>query len=252
MNIVKPPHLPEAFAHARLVHRIYHDPRPTRLTRQLLLAIAYTLTIYPAPSTVKNNDAAMWELIETFLDQHEWANPYRRYSLSEHIRDDAPRYEIPPEFKIGTCAAPRKRARKPLPPPPATNLTADPISKRPHPPQPDPWICATPTRHMTVMIRDPHTGQVSFAAYCKRHTTEGKQHQQHAKEQNKHAPTPIPNRGGILPSYFTCDWESVYTHHVTGWKPPTYGICADDWPTHPHPTHEPELQRPRLVLVHSR
>lgn len=59
-------------------------------------------------------------------------------------------------------------------------------------------------------------------------------------------PAPIPNTGGLLPCYYKADWEKVYSYASEHWEPPTYGVCADDWPTaEERREHGPR----RLILV---
>ncbi|MEU9703036.1 hypothetical protein [Streptomyces sp. NPDC047981] len=106
---------------------------------------------------------------------------------------------------------------------------------------------------------DPVTGWLDRISFCRRHTDWGRKHQLAYQEARKTAPEPIPNAGGLLPSYMTLKagdeawirvytWACAWTRHRT-WEPPkTYGLRADDWPT-PGVEEQPPLQRPQLRLI---
>jgi hypothetical protein len=90
--------------------------------------------------------------------------------------------------------------------------------------------------------------------YCRRHQEWGRRHK--AAQYAADLPEPIPNRGGLLPSYLKLktgdegwtriyQWAAKWTY--SRWEPPKkYGLRADDWPT---PGKDPEPEPPRLWLV---
>ncbi|MER5973296.1 hypothetical protein ABT112_26820 [Streptomyces sp. NPDC002055] len=140
---------------AEYAHRIYQDQRADAKSRQLLLAVAYALTMAPV-----DEDTGIWAAVRAALGTGE-SSPV---TLRQLVRHDLPRYA-----------------------PPGT------------------------------------------------------------KWQNASAPAPVPNRGGLLPSYFDADFLKLYRWATTpSWQPPPYGLRADDWPI---PGQEPVPQRARLRLI---
>ncbi|WP_331738653.1 hypothetical protein [Embleya sp. NBC_00896] len=91
-------------------------------------------------------------------------------------------------------------------------------------------VCGARSRH-TVVEKDPTTGWDIEHRYCARHHDHAERVAAQVVEQNRAAPEPVPNIGGLLACYFKADWATVYRRHSPGWTPPIYGIRADDWPT---------------------
>ncbi|MBM9510065.1 hypothetical protein, partial [Actinacidiphila acididurans] len=98
-----------------------------------------------------------------------------------------------------------------------------------------------------VVEKLPDTGWHKLHYFCPRHQDHLTRLREQVREQNGRSPEPIPNAGGLLPSYFEADWETVYrARRGPLWKPPVYGIRADDWPI---PGRDPVPPRARLRLI---
>lgn len=106
-------------------------------------------------------------------------------------------------------------------------------------------ICGANSHHR-VLEKDPRTGWVIPHWFCRRHTDHAKRVGAQVRDLNEQAPEPIPNRGGLLPCYFTAPWETVYRRYAPGWQPPVYGLAADAWPA-PGSVAFPSRARLRLV-----
>lgn len=217
---------------AKYAHRIYQDKRADTRSRELLLAVAYAVTMAPIDEDVEEW-SSVWRAICSAIGSAvtDWDG------LRSRIREDIPRYE-PPGRRWGTdpldrrCSGPRVRF---------------------HPDGPDDFrnklkICGA-RAHDKVVEKDPVTGWHTNRWFCERHGDQFRRVQEQVKEQNEQAPESIPNRGGLMPCYFESDWVELYRwslHGSSTWKPPSYGVCADDWPI---PGKEPVPQRARLRLI---
>lgn len=87
-------------------------------------------------------------------------------------------------------------------------------------------------------LRDPDTGEFTYAWACSRHRREMAadiERRRRAWIANG-SPQPAPNTGGVLPRYFTTDWN-VYYDWAAPWRKP-----ADTLP-------EPTPPRPQLRLI---
>jgi hypothetical protein len=91
-------------------------------------------------------------------------------------------------------------------------------------------LCGAQSHHR-VLEKDPRTGWVTAHWFCKRHKAEADRVTEQVRAQNEAAPEPVPNTGGLLPVFFKADWAKVYQHYRPHWTPPSYGLCADNWPT---------------------
>ncbi|MGW9439614.1 hypothetical protein [Streptomyces sp. NPDC055607] len=246
------PRLDRAEKHAQVVDRIYTDRRADAGARELLLAVAYAVFIAPGePGRVLSTAAR--------------ALRGRRH-LDRLIVADIPRYEPPSEAGdwgpggAPGCRAPRLRPYVYRPRVTATGTPENVLSLGPSPSpilHAAPWpieppvdyrnaqkICGAPSHHR-VLEKDPRTGWVIAHWYCKRHVEHAKRVAEQVCEQNEVAPEPIPNHGGLLPAYFKAPWEKVYRHHApASWKPPSYGLSADDWPD---PGNPPPARTPRRL-----
>jgi hypothetical protein len=211
---------------AELAHRIYQDDRADTRARELLLATAYAVTMAPL-----DEETTVWRAICNALGSsiRGWDD------LRSRVREDVPRYDPPRRWindpMANLCMGPRVRL---------------------HPDGPDDFrnrlkVCGA-NAHDKVVEKDPVTGWHTYRYFCTRHQDHLARVRAQVREQNAAAPEPIPNRGGLLPSYFDSDWVQVYqwATHRSDWKPPTYGYCADDWPV---PGKDPVPQRARLRLV---
>ncbi|MFI1202747.1 hypothetical protein ACH4VR_25445 [Streptomyces sp. NPDC020883] len=211
---------------AEYAYRIYQDQRADAQSRQLLLAVTYALTMAPA-----DENAHVWATVRAALGTGTSAPG----SLRHLVRHDLPRYELPgtrwgdaPLDRL--CTGPRMR---------------------PHPDGADDFrnrlnVCGAPAQEMAVE-KLPGTGWHENHWFCPRHRDHLIRVREQVREQIAAAPAPVPNQGGLLPSYFDADCLKLYRWATTpSWQPPTYGMRADDWP---NPDREPVPQRARLRLI---
>lgn len=234
---------------ARYARRIYQDKRADHESKELLLAIAYALTM------PREEDASAWVVAREALGADRIGRP----RLDELIRRDAPCYKSPvlyshrrdAEQLYQRCSAARIR---PYPEPePAGqgmfNLAADPDAPV-KPPEPDfrnrLGVCGSDASDYAIE-QLPETGWHKVRWYCSRHRAELDRVRRQLKGTNARAPKPIPNWGGLMASYFDSDWVLVYRHYLgERWEPPVYGVRADDWPI---PGKDPVPMRARLRLA---
>lgn len=264
--VPKPPEPPKRTLE-EMLRAIYNDRRVDHEARELLLAVAYAVMLGP-----KEGDVSPLREARRVLGRDKGTGKARYGTL---VAADAPRYEPPREagdwYPSGapSCEAPRLRPYKPRSYSPRTK--SDPALPEPTPiRQPNlvlpPDIAAiaarsaatyTPPRdwrtedgvcgaqsHHRVLEKDPRTGWITAHWFCKRHKEHADRVVEQVREQNEQAPEPIPNRGGLLACYFKADWEKVYAHYSRGWTAPSYGLCADDWPT-----AEEAVQRGRFRVL---
>lgn len=235
-------------SYADLTSRIWRDKRCTPATRELLLALAWVLGCdpdYNDPSaSAADRGRHIWQQMRVMLGNDN----IRRPRYKQIIADDAPRYVPAYNLDDRWCEAPRLRAYRPR------NTTAPLVSPtclyKQHPhlgacrytvvhggkaaavkPELEPSAtCDAPAKTDFHLIeRDPLTGWHIDHWFCSRH----RDHYERVKAQlvdAPEAPEPVPNTGGLLPCYFKADWERVYAETSPHWKPPVYGIVADDWP----------------------
>lgn len=209
----------------RFVARVWQDSRLTPETRELLLLAAWLGERDPKRG---NDDWTFWGRATEILGVD---GPGKRKTprLAELLDGDRPRYE--PDWRSDAwqrqvCAAPMiRRAGE----------------------------CGQNASEHALRI-DPATGWQEPIWYCSRHRDFGRAAQAAYRAQEK--PFPIPNRGGMLPSYLVhkngdtgwiklYEWASGWRH--SSWKPPEgYGLEADEWPT---PGVEPPVAPPRLRLA---
>lgn len=212
---------------AEFAHQIYQDDRADSGARQMLLALAYALTMAPLDGQTGIVQAASAAL---------GTSRGSTASLRQLMREDVPRYE-PPGYRWGTdpldrlCSGPRVRF---------------------HPDGPDDFrnrlrVCGAPARDK-VVERDLQTGWHKNHWFCPRHQDHLDRVRDQLRGQSEAAPAPIPNRGGLLPCYFDSDWTRFYRWALGSqmWEPPVYGVCADAWPL---PGRSSIPQRARLRLV---
>ena len=226
-----------------LVAAIYEDPRVGHEARELLLAVAYAVDLAKREEGVSVLKVARRKL---------GADSIGRARYDRLVADDAPRYEPPRNVErmasSMSCDGPRLRPYKPRPYQPRTKPDpglVEPTRIRPLPPPvvhvdagyrpPRDWrtedgVCGANAHHR-VLEKDPRTGWVTAHWFCKRHTEHAERVAEQVKPQNEAAPEPIPNTGGLLPVFFKADWAKVYKHYRPGWTCPSYGLCADDWPS---------------------
>jgi hypothetical protein len=225
--------------------RIYTDDRADTEARQLLLAVAYGVTAAPP-----GDGTAQWDLVRQALGESSQRRSYSR--LADFIKKDVPRY-VPPEYMPGyddtmrRCQAPRLRPYRSRPWPGTTAQGVRDQEKR------DAenfrnvrGVCGDPGQLRVVELLA-GTGWRKTHYFCNRHEDHAMRVREQVRAGNEVAPKPIPNAGGLLPSYFDADWVKVYRQRRgDDWEPPVYGIRADDWPI---PGKEPVAPRARLRLA---
>jgi hypothetical protein len=246
--------------------RAYRDKRLPPGTRELILAMTWVMN--RGPEYIR--DGQVFPRVKKLLGPpaQRYRPNGRRSRMSELIEADAPRYERPQKVEMSAsqafCEAPRVRAYQSRPYKPRTAPDPGlvlPIDLRPlpapivyvmpgHVPAPKPSVKDTcgATGHTLVVEKDPCTGWLIAHWFCRRHLDHARRVEQQVAAQNERAPEPLPNRGGLLASYFKADFETLYRKHCDFWTPPTYGVSADDWPV-PGVDQVPVKPRLRLVLT---
>lgn len=191
---------------------IWHDKRCPPGTRELLLAMAWVLL----RDQTRPAGADVWRTVGTLLGRDRIG----RWRYRQLIAADAPRYEPPNTLHAAFCEAPRVRT---------VGVCGERASVNCH-----------------AVERDPRTGWCVDHWFCARH----RDHYERVTAQIAAAPAapePIPNTGGLIGCYFACDLERLYRQRAPHWVPPTYGLCADDWPT--PGVDVARSSRPRLRLI---
>jgi hypothetical protein len=234
----------------RYATRIYRDERADHEAKELLLALAFVLT-HP-----REDDDKPFTAAKKLLGQDRIG----RWRIQRLIANDSPRYESsfrwpagPDDVMFKRCAAPRLRPFKepaPFEQPTLLGLTEDGAWQPAGRPTEDfrnrLKVCGAEASDYAIE-RLPDTGWHKAHWFCTRHRGEMNRTERQLAEPNKLAPAPIPNAGGLMPCYFDSDWEYVYRFYLgENWKPPVYGLRADDWPA---PGKEPVPQRARLRLA---
>ncbi|MEU3656463.1 hypothetical protein AB0E67_27380 [Streptomyces sp. NPDC032161] len=210
----------------QLVTRVYQDPRMTPEARELILLLAWLTARDPNRFDEDGNPIRVWRKRASDI-LGEYGHGRRKESrLADLLYADRPRYDLPRPSWEALCAAPMIRRE---------------------------GLCGQPARGHDYEV-DQETGWKTPVYFCRRHEPWGRQvHQQRVLEPG---PEPIPNAGGLVPSYFAGSdlkaWARLYKEaavwkHDRLWEPPkAYGLCADDWPV---PGHDPVPQKARLRLV---
>lgn len=233
---------------ADLASQIYQDERADAKSRQLLLAMAYVITFQPT-----DNAKEQWRNLRKALgrdERHRYTDP-----LQDLIEHDRPRY-VPADERPGgydpsnrLCVGPRLRAYKERPYKGEQMTLPERVAQQKRDDEDfrnTDNVCGAPGKHR-VLEKAVGTGWYTWHWFCQRHRSEATRIAEQVKEQNKAAPEPIPNAGGLLPCYFEANWVRLYRHYTWDtWEPPVYGIRADDWPI---PGKQPVPQRARLRLV---
>ena len=192
----------------QFVARVWQDKRMTPEARELLLLAAW-LT-FRDPKRGEDN-WRFWGRATEILGADGHAGRRQRPRLAVLLDADAPQYEPDwqaPEWRDDSCQAPMIRRA---------------------------GLCGQPSSTHAARV-DPATGWEVPVWYCSRHREFGRQVQ--AAYKTAHKPEPIPNRGGLLPSYLRhragdggwvklYGWASKWCH--SGWKPQVgYGLAADE------------------------
>ncbi|QKW31439.1 hypothetical protein HUT11_35335 (plasmid) [Streptomyces seoulensis] len=205
----------------QLASRVYGETRMPSGTRDLILALGWVTLRDP-----RRHDPtrSIWERTRDVLN----ADNKRIWQL---IAEDAPRYDVrlTEANTLSGCQAPMIRVDR---------------------------LCGRSTMHGFSEF-DPATGWSRYWGFCNRPRCReyAKPIWERARHSATKRPEPIPNAGGLLPLFFTWGWEAKYLkaaeliHTIHGWKPPSYGLSADEWPE--VPGQEKPKAFPKLRLIAS-
>nr|WSX25629.1 hypothetical protein OG690_38065 [Streptomyces tubercidicus] len=204
----------------QLATRVYGERRMPQGTRDLILALGWVALRDPR----RHDPAAEGQWVRA-RDVMNASNK----TMWQLIADDAPRYEHDWHADPRGCQAPMVRVDR---------------------------LCGRTAMDMFSEC-DITTGRFRTWGFCTRPRCQayGKTVYERAQRSNSTAPEPIPNVGGLLPLFFTWDWEKKYRKAaeviptVNAWEPPSYGLSADEWPT--VPGEEPVHAFPKLRLIAS-
>jgi hypothetical protein len=210
-----------------IVTRVYRDDRHTPETRDLILLMAWLAARDPDRHTTT---VGFWERAGNVLGRYK-LGLREKPRLADLIAADLPRYAIDyrsDAWQRHVCAAPMIRRD---------------------------GLCGQHATNHTESIDA--NGWLSPIWYCRRHADWGRKQEAAYREARKTAPPPVPNAGGLMPSYFRNKngdqgWIEVYEWAAKwkyeSWKvPEPYGLRADDWP---RPDREaPQWEPPRLRLA---
>lgn len=202
-----------------LAARVYGENRMPSGTRDLILALGWVTLRDPRRH---DPDRSMWGRTRDVLN----ADNKQIWQL---IAEDVPRYDSDLHDKPSWgCQAPMVRAKR---------------------------LCGRTTMYGFSEF-DPATGWATSWGFCNRprcreymRTIEAR-----AKGSQKRAPEPIPNAGGLLPLFFTWNWEAKYrkamelVRYSSSWEPPSYGLSADEWPEVPGQEKPKAFPKLRLVV----
>ncbi|MEU1327154.1 hypothetical protein [Streptomyces microflavus] len=203
-----------------LTSRVFSERRMPSGTRDLLLALGWVTLRDP-----RRHDPTLgvWVRTRDVLN----ADNKRMWQL---ITEDVPRYDsnLHDDSPMG-CQAPMIRAKR---------------------------LCGRSTMHGFSEC-DPATGWSRYWGFCNRPRCREYMAPiwERSRGSHKRAPEPIPNAGGLLPLFFSWNWESKYRKAMelikyhSSWEPPGYGLSADEWPT--VPGTEPVEAFPKLRLATS-
>ncbi|MFI6143761.1 hypothetical protein ACIBCC_36930 [Streptomyces griseus] len=201
----------------QLVTRVYEERRMPAGTRDLVLALGWATLRDPRRH---HPEEGVWARTRDILN----ADDRRMWQL---LADDVPRYEHDWHAEPRGCQAPMVRVDR---------------------------LCGRST--VTGFCEfDPHTGWARFWGFCGRPRCRayGQPIAERADHSATTRPEPIPNTGGLLPLFFTWNWQTRYaramkiTKRVSSWEPPSHGLSADEWP--PVPGDTPVKAFPKLRLV---
>lgn len=201
----------------QLAERVYGERRLPSPTRDLILALGWVTLRDP----LRHHPAAsLWGRTREVLNADN-------KSMWQAIAADVPRYE--PDRPPRGCQAPMVRVER---------------------------LCGRSTS-IGFAEFDPVTGWMTHWGFCSRPRCRSYMRPiaERAQGSKDRAPEPIPNTGGLLPLFFTWNWEARYrkamalVRHQNGWEPPAYGLSADEWP--PAPDQKKPQAFPKLRLVAS-
>ncbi|MFI7890849.1 hypothetical protein ACIFUY_06250 [Streptomyces sp. CACIS-1.16CA] len=214
----------------QLVTRVYQDPRMTPQARELILLLAWLTARDPNRFDEQGNPRKWRKRASDILGEYGRPGGRRESRLADLLYADRPRYDFPPLSYDQPCAAPMIRR---------TGLCGQPANDNDY-------------------ETNPETGWKTPVYFCRRHEPWGRQLRE--QRQREPGPEPIPNAGGLTPSYFAnsdrAAWARLYQEAAVwkrdrSWAPPKeHGLCADDWPTPGMETaRQPEPFRLHLAAV---
>lgn len=188
----------------KLVTRLWQDSRQTPESRELLLLLAWLICRDPNKYDEAGDQINTWKRADQILGQSQ----YKRQRIAELVYADRPRYEMDRTPDLG-CQAPMIRRA---------------------------GLCGASSCDSS-FVADPATGQRSLAYFCRRHEAWGAQVQQAWRSGTW--PEPVPNLGGLMPSYLRLKtgqegWARVYQDAAlslrsTWERPAGHSLAADDW-----------------------
>lgn len=211
------------FRYDQLVTRVYGERRMPSGTRDLILALGWVTLRDPRRH---DPEVTTWVRTREVLN----ADNKRMWTL---IGEDAPRYDawFTENDDPHGCQAPMVRVDR---------------------------LCGRSTLYSFSEF-DPATGWVRSWGFCSRPRCReyGRPIEERARHSATVRPEPIPNVGGLLPLFFAWDWEKRYykaselgvVPRLACWKPPSYGLSADEWPE--VPGQEKPKAFPKLRLIAS-
>lgn len=211
-----------------LVARVYRDKRMTPESRELILLLAWLLRKDPNRYDADGQLRGVWGRAKDILGEYQYGQRIGS-RLADLIDADRPRYETDQRAAIWQqrlCSAPMIRRE---------------------------GECGQRAVDKSLSI-DPATGWRTPLWYCARHREWGRKADVALRAMEW--PEPIPNAGGLMPSYLRADngddgWIAIY-RRASEWKrsqwaaPTKYGLRADDWPL---PGQEPAPEPVRLRLA---
>ncbi|WP_030757682.1 hypothetical protein [Streptomyces sp. NRRL F-5135] len=204
----------------QLASRVYTETRMPSGTRDLVLALGWVTLRDP-----RRHDPA----IGTWARTREVMNTDNK-RIWQLIAEDVPRYDFDLHDKAPMgCQAPMVRVQR---------------------------LCGRNTMYGFSEF-DPATGWMTYWGFCNRPRCREYMRtiEQRAKGSKDRAPEPIPNAGGLLPLFFSWNWEAKYRKAMalikfrSSWEPPSYGLSADEWPE--VPGQEKPKAFPKLRLIAS-
>lgn len=201
----------------QLAARVYGERRMPQGTRDLILALGWVTLRDP-----RRHDPTLttWGRTRDVLNADD-------KTMWQHVADDAPRYEYDWHADPRGCQAPMVRVDR---------------------------LCGKSTS-LNFAEFDPATGWMKDWHFCSRPRCReyAKPIYERAHGSHQKAPKPIPNTGGLLPLFFSWNWEAKYRKAGEvlhrSWEPPTYGLSADEWPE--VPGQEKPKAFPKLRLIAS-
>lgn len=217
----------------KLVCRVYRDPQMTPEARELILLLAWLVARDPDRlDQFGEPKGKVWSRAAEILGDYPTWSHRKGSRLADLIDADRPRYEPDKRADIWQqrlCSAPMiRRAGE----------------------------CGQHAVNSALRV-DPETGWRTPVWYCNRHRDYGRAAE--AAFRNTSGVEPIPNAGGLMPSYLSNEngdegWIKLYRRASdwarSRWEPPVmYGLRADKWPRPGEERVIEVVEPPRLRLA---